>query len=204
MAEPIHDPLKALLHAYNERPDSRAQTVARIEQEFQRTIGILVLDSSGFTRTVRRSGIVHFLAMLERLQRTVQPIVRHNRGRIRRTEADNIFAIFDTANDAVAAAEAISQMIRIVNDALPEDDELYVSIGVGYGPTLLVGDKDMYGNELTLTFKLGEDLAEREQVLVTPQAYAALGETHWTFVEELYSVVGIEVRAYRLKEEEDN
>ena len=47
-------------------PEQRQRIVAEIERDFRRPIAILVLDSCGFTRTVRAMGIIHFLALLER------------------------------------------------------------------------------------------------------------------------------------------
>lgn len=190
--------MQRLLRKYNEQPEQREAVTAEIEQRFRRSVAILVLDSSGFTRTVRRRGIIHFLALLERLERTVRPVVTAHRGRILRAEADNIFALFDAADDAVAAAAAIMRTMRAVNEALAEADELYVAIGVGFGPVLLVGDGDVYGDEMNLTCKLGEDLAQREEVLLTAQARAALTVPLWLLAEEQYSIAGVEITAYRL------
>jgi adenylate cyclase len=190
--------LQELLYTYNERREARPETRTQILSQFERTVGLLVLDSSGFARTVRPPDIVHFLAMLERLQRTVRPVIRRHHGYIRRVEADTIMVVFEQVHDAMAAAADILMTVRLVNDALPVDDELYVSIGVGHGPTLLVGETEMFGNELARTLSLGEDLAQQGEVLVTPQAYAALGDTEWAFVERTYSVGGADILAYRL------
>jgi adenylate cyclase len=190
--------LRALLRRYNEQPEQRTQNVAEIEARFQRPAAILVLDSSGFTRSVRRNGIIHFLALLERMERTVRPIIAAHRGRVLRVEGDNIFAVFPVAADAVTAAAGIMQVLRAVNEALPSQDEVGVSIGIGYGQVLLVGDDDVFGDEMNLACKLGEDLAQRDEILLTPQAHAALGESPWPVSVESYSVSGIEVTAFRL------
>ncbi len=196
------DELRELLRRYNERPGERQAVVAEIEQRFLRPAAILVLDSSGFTRTVRRNGIVHFLALLERLERTVSPLIAASGGRILRTEADNIFAVFDAPERALAAARDIMRTVQTVNEALPEADELDVSIGIGNGPVLLVGDDDLYGDEMNLACKLGEDLARRGEVLVTAQAHAALRGGGPPLVPERFSISGVEIQAYRLVWEE--
>jgi class 3 adenylate cyclase len=54
----------------------------------------MVLDSCGFSRSVRQHGIVNYLARLERMSRVVVPIIEAHKGRVLRIEADNIFALF--------------------------------------------------------------------------------------------------------------
>ncbi|MBI4498815.1 MAG: adenylate/guanylate cyclase domain-containing protein [Chloroflexi bacterium] len=190
--------LRRLLRRYNEEPDQWAQIAAAIEQRFQRRVAILVLDSSGFSRTVRSVGIVHFLALLERLELLVRPCVESCDGRILRAEADNIFAVFPHPERAVRAALAAMRSLRMVNDILPKEDEIYASIGIGYGPVLLVGDHDVYGDEMNLACKLGEDLAQREEIVLTASAWAALDAGEWPFQEQHYSISGIEIAAYLL------
>ena len=57
---------------------------------------------------------------------------------------------------------------------LPEDWDLHASIGVGYGEILMVEEDDFYGNELNLASKLGEDVAESGETLLTEAAHARL------------------------------
>jgi class 3 adenylate cyclase len=90
------------------------------------------------------------------------------------------------------------QALKAVNEALPAAEELAVAIGIGYGPVLMIGEYDIYGDEMNLACKLGEDLAQRGEVLLTRQAHTALGETPWRFIQEEYSVSGIELEAFRL------
>jgi class 3 adenylate cyclase len=189
--------LKELLRQYNEHPQRREETVKRLEEAFKRPVAILVLDSSGFTRTTHEQGIVHFLALLERLGRMVRPVIARHGGRVIKTEADNIFATFASVEMAVRCAVEIQQNVRIANEPLPEPDEIYVSIGIGYGEVLVVGQADVFGDEMNLTCKLGEDLARRDEILLTPSAGAALASP-WKLEETSYSISGVEVRAYRV------
>src|SRR4051794_6732659 len=99
--------LRALLQRYNEQPDQRAEVVAEIERRFRHPQAVLALDSSGFSRSVRAGGIIHFLALLERLGQIVRPLVERYGGRVLHTEADNVFAAFPTATAALHCAAAI-------------------------------------------------------------------------------------------------
>lgn len=190
--------LKKLLREYNEYPEQRERIVPEIERRFQRSLAILVVDSCGFSRTVRDAGIIHFLALLERLERLVAPIVERCSGRVLRLEADNIFAVFPDAMSAVRCAEEICREIAIANEPLPAADEIYVSIGVGYGQALVIGSDDLYGDEMNLTCKLGEDLAQRGEILVTSGAHDSLGASPWEFEEATFSISGLNLTAYRL------
>ena len=200
MFERSSDPgaLQRLLKEYNEYPERREQTVAQIEERFRRSVAILVLDSSGFTRVVHSMGIIHFLALLERLGRLVMPIIEHHGGRVLKREADNIFAIFPDVAAAMACAAEILHDVRVANEPLPAAEEIDVSIGIGYGNVLLVGEDDLFGDEMNLACKLGEDLAERHELLVTEAARSALDEDQpWRFEEAEFSVSGMKLKAFR-------
>ena len=56
------------------------------------------------------------------------------------------------------------------NEALPAAEETQIAIGIGYGSVLDVGDGHLYGDEMNLAFKLGEDLGTAQEVLLTPAA----------------------------------
>lgn len=193
-----HDALRALLHNYNEQPQQRERIVAEIEQRFQHPVAVLVVDSCGFSRAVRSVGIVHFLALLERLERLITPAIAAAGGRVLRREADNIFAVFPDAAAAVAAAATIVHDVDVANRPLPAADEIYVSVGVGYGELLIVGAHDIFGDEMNLACKLGEDLAQQSEILLTPGAFAALGDTSLEFEQANFSISGIDLAAYRL------
>jgi class 3 adenylate cyclase len=190
--------LRKLLRRYNERPAARDQVLTDIDAGFKRTASILVIDTCGFSRTVKQRGIVYFLALLERLERVVRPSVLGAGGRVLRRDADDVLAIFPDPTAALAASRRILHAVQAANEALPSEDEVGVSIGIGYGELLLVGRDDAWGDEMNLASKLGEDLAEENEVLLTRAAYEALGETDAEFERKRYETSGIEIVAYRL------
>ena len=194
---PDRSELQPLLQRYNEHPETRDEIRAEIDERFRRDVAVLVLDACGFSRTVKGRGIVHFLALLERLERVIRPCVEEQHGRILRREADNIYAVFDTADHALAAARLIQGNVRAANEALPEDEEVGVSIGIGYGELLLVGPDDAWGDEMNLASKLGEDLADCDQILLTEAAGMALQHDEGLVLSEHeYAVSGITLPAF--------
>ena len=132
--------LHRLLDARNEHPESLAEIDGEIWHRFGRTCAVLVLDMCGFSRLTMRYGITHFLAMIRRLGVIVRPVIAAAGGRVVKTEADNVFAMFDDVPQALAAARTIHDSLATANSFLPEDWDLHAGIGIGYGPLLLIGD----------------------------------------------------------------
>ena len=194
------DQLRDLLQQYNEHPDDRDRVLADIDRLFRRPMAIFVLDTCGFSRRVRELGIVHFLALLERMERVVRPDIEEGGGRVLRREADNVFAVFSDAGAAVRAAKTIQRGLRAANEALPQADELGASIGIGFGELLVVGEDDVWGDEMNLASKLGEDLAECGEILVTPAAREATDDPDIEFEDRSYSISGLALPAFRVAE----
>jgi adenylate cyclase len=168
--------LDRLLDRRNEHPERLPRIDRDIRERFQKRHAVLVLDMCGFSRLTMRYGIIHFLAMIRRMHVTVSPLVIGAGGRVVKTEADNLFAAFADVPQAIAAARRIGAELRQRNAVLPEDWDLHVSIGIGFGDVLVVGDHDYFGAELNLASKLGEDVARSGEVLLTEAAATRAGK----------------------------
>jgi class 3 adenylate cyclase len=185
-----------LLDSRNEHPESLAEIDGEIWRRFGSTRAVLVLDMCGFSRLTMRYGITHFLAMIRRLVTLVGPVIAEAGGRIVKSEADNVFATFEDVPQALAAAQAIQNSLAQANRFLPEDWDLHAGIGIGYGPLLLIGDNDLFGSEMNLASKLGEDLAGRGEVLLSSSARERLGDA--VAAEEIpLQLSGLTLRAFR-------
>src|SRR5262249_9848766 len=143
--------------------------------------------------------IVHFLALLRRLGQTVATVVEACGGRVLRLDGDNVFATFDSVDAAVAAAAQIVRSVRLLNRQRPDDDPPDASIGIGYGPVLLVAEDDVYGEEMNLACKLGEDVAGAHEVLLTPAARAQLVGDRWRLRRRTVRVSHLQITAYQLE-----
>src|SRR3954451_2279783 len=164
--------LARLLDRRNEHPEQIPTIDRDLLRRFEERHAVLVLDMCGFSRLSLRHGILHFLAMIRRMQRLVAPEVVAAGGRVVKTDADNLFAVFPDVPPAVRAARRIGVVLAAQNAVLPRDWDVHVSIGIGYGELLMVGDDDLYGCELNLASKLGEDVAGPGEVLLTTAARA--------------------------------
>ena len=183
---PGSDELDQLLDEILDQPRRRKRLEAQIEDTFVGERAVLVLDMTGFSRTTQAHGIVEFLLQTRRLRRIADPVVADRRGDVIKAEADNLFCLFPSPDDAFAAA-------REVLATLPKG--VYASIGIGYGPMLLVGDDDMLGNEVNLASKLGEDVADDGEILVTEAAHAGLTDPDG-FEQRTISISGLELRHF--------
>lgn len=166
--------LERLLERRNEHPEQLADIDREIWAAFGETHAIWVLDMCGFSRLTMRYGITHFLSMIHRLHGIVKPVIARHAGRVVKTEADNVFAVFAGVAAAVGAARDVQEQLETANAFLPEDWDLHASIGVGWGEVLMVEPDEFYGNELNLASKLGEDIAESGETLLTEAAHARL------------------------------
>jgi class 3 adenylate cyclase len=187
----------SLIRRYEHNPEERAWVLEQVEERFRRPVAILVVDTCGFTRRVREQGIVPFLVLLERLERIVRPAVDDTGGLLFPREADNFFALFDHPKPAVQCGEEILRGVAAANTDLPVPEQMAVSIGVGYGEVLVVGGELLYGDEMNLVCKIGEDLADVHELLLTPSAAVALGDDLGEAEERHFFISGVDVTAFR-------
>jgi adenylate cyclase len=189
--------LQKLLQERNERPEKAAEIDAEINATFRQNHAILVMDMSGFSRTTIRYGIIHFLAMIHRMHVIVKPIISEHGGTIVKEEADNIFAVFSDVKSAVEAAIDSVKQTAAANTTLPPEMDIYLCIGIGCGEVLMLEEEDMYGSEFNLASKLGEDLAQRGEILLTSAAFEKFEseKENWEKVE--FSISGLELVAYK-------
>jgi class 3 adenylate cyclase len=190
--------LDRLLREMIERPEAQDDLAAEIDAQFGETRAVMVLDMSGFSRTTQRRGIVAFLLMIHQMKLMATPAVEANGGLVVKSEADNLYCLFETVEGAVRASREIMQRLDTVNPLLPEERRLYASIGIGYGRIINVDEEDMFGDEVNLASKLGEDVAQRGQVLLTPAASAEAERAGFQTREQTISISGLAIPFYAL------
>jgi class 3 adenylate cyclase len=191
--------LERILSGMIEEPERRAELSRTVEEIFSQDKAVLVLDMSGFSRTTQRHGIVSFLLMIHQMQLIARPCVEARSGLLVKADADNLFCLFDAVADAVRASQDIMERLNAANLLLPEDRRLFVSIGIGFGDILNIGDEDLFGNEVNLASKLGEDVAERGEILLTAAARAQLQDAAIPIREEIVTISGLDVTYYKIQ-----
>ena len=196
---PAHAELAALLDDLVNRPHERETIEQCIVEKFTQDKAVMVVDMSGFSRTAATSGIVTFLLMIHQMKLLALPCIDLHRGVLIKAEADNLYCLFESVEDAVEASLEISQRLAAANAILPRDLNLYVSTGVGWGPILNIGNEDMWGNEVNIACRLGEDIAELGEILLSQAAHE---QTHdlarLDFDENTRTISQGELQYYRL------
>jgi class 3 adenylate cyclase len=129
--------------------------------------------------------------MIHQMQLICRPVVEHYGGIVVKADADNLFCLFDKVADAVGASEEIISRLDAVNSILPMESQLYVALGIGYGKILNIGNEDIFGDEVNLACKLGEDIAGQGEILLTSAASAELVGSDIMTREKAISISGI-------------
>lgn len=134
---------------------------------------IVFTDMADFTVRTAKDGILHFLMIFERAVLALEPVVRRSGGEVVKVEGDSLLLRYDDATSACRGVAAVQEALMRLNRGRPENEQLHFSYGIGFGDVLDL-DGDMFGLEVNLASKLGEDLARPGEALVTPSAAAAL------------------------------
>jgi class 3 adenylate cyclase len=190
--------LARLLDELAENPESVDSVTARVKETFGERRAILVLDMSGFTKATQRGNLISYLLMINQMQRLAIPTVEKHLGIFVRADHDNLTCLFDDVLPAIQAARAITTQLETVNVVLPSDRELYVSIGIGFGTVLNVENQIVYGNQVNLASKLGEDIGELGDILLTENAFRRVEDEDVEAVKHDVTVSGIELRYYEV------
>ncbi len=134
---------------------------------------VVIIDESGFTRTMVEKGPQAALENIWRVRRVLVPSFRAHGGEVYKTDADNVYVFFHGADEALNASLGAHAVLE--RESRRARRELRVSIGIGFGELHYVtSEDDYYGLEVNLAAKLGEDIANGGQTLLTDAAYAAL------------------------------
>ena len=185
-----------LIDRLNACPQAERQRLeTELMRQYRREKAVVALDMSGFSLTVRRSGIVSYLCCIRRMQRLMVPLVAQHGGELVKFEADNLLAVFDEARQAVVAGLAMKRAAE--STPTPEGEvALAVGIGIDFGPVLLIPGQDCFGDAVNIAYKLGEDVARAGEVIVTTAVQQRLSDA---LVEPLdLSIAGLRLSAYRV------
>lgn len=188
--------LHHLLNQIIEYPQQRAEITEKIEHIFGEYKAVLVLDMSGFSRTTQRFGIISFLLMIHQMRSICEPCIQQHKGILIKSDADNLFCLFDRVIDAVHASQEIGDRLTAANAVLPAEQQLYASFGIGYGKILNIACEDLFGNEVNLASKLGEDIADKGEILLSAAAKEQLRESEISLQKGNISISGISLTYY--------
>jgi len=157
-------------YALENDASKRRDIETRLWKEFGAVKAVLILDLSGFSLLTQKYGIVHYLSMVRRMQLTVEPIIEAYDGNVLKFEADNCLAIFPDTLPAIRAGIAMQLALDASNLLTPDDLDVRIACGIDYGKILIIGNEDCFGDAVNRAYKLGEDVAAANEILVTRDA----------------------------------
>jgi len=158
---------------------------------------VVFTDTADFTVRTARDGILHFLMLFERLLPEARRSVARAGGELLKVEADSFMLRFADPVAACRGIDAIEATLRRLNRGRPANQRLRFGYGVGFGDVLDL-ENDLFGLEVNLASKLGEDLARPGEALLTPAAAAGLDARMRRRVS-FYRSVPFEKKAIRVR-----
>jgi class 3 adenylate cyclase len=170
----------------------------RIWDLFGEDWAVMFTDLSGFSRQVEAFGIIHFLQIIFEQKKLLLPVVDQHDGILVKVEADSFLIIFKRSSSALACAIEMQQACQKLNLRRVPEEQILLCVGIGYGRILRIGDTDVFGTEVNVASKLGEDIAKRDEILVTRSVKDALGSDAGVGFEELETKVAGTDRAFRV------
>jgi adenylate cyclase len=173
------DELAELLAQRRRAGADRAATDAAIFARFGRTQAVMFTDLVGFSRLVEAFGILHFLQLIQESEALFLPLITAHRGLCLKREGDSLLAVFDQPRDALACAAAMVAATDAANPGRAPEERIAVCIGLGYGTVLRVGDHEVWGAEVNAASKLGEEMAQAGDILVTDPFHATVADQPW-------------------------
>jgi len=128
---------------------------------------IMFTDLVGFSSSVRKFGIVHFLQIIQESEAIFIPIIEKYNGECLKREGDSLLAVFNLPLDALEAAVALVESTNEINVSRKSEDKIKICIGLGFGVVLRIGESEVWGEEVNSASRLGEDIAEGGEILAT-------------------------------------
>ena len=104
-------------------------------------------------------------------------MISKNSGTLVKFVADNVFASFQSAEDAIKTAIDINNQLDEINQASSKQWDICVSTGIDYGRYLCTDDGDVFGDAVNCASKLGEDIAHKNEILVSQKAFDNISNT---------------------------
>lgn len=193
----IKERIHELLQLRNQNPDRIPEIDQLMWKKYGKQLTILVSDQSGFTRLTRSRGIIHFLSLHYRILEMSLPIISSSGGFALKMEADNILAVFDEPAAAIDASIKMNEASTAHNKTVEEDFQVFHCIGISCGDVLRT-DSDVFGDPVNTAYKLGEDVARRNEILICDKTKMAVGNKYRFDAKQVAHVGNIDIDYYRI------
>lgn len=175
------------------------ETDVEICQLFSTVKCILFTDICGFTSYVQNKGIIAFLQKMYRFKKIFLPIVDENHGEIIKIEGDSVIAVFESVSEAIVTVRRALTMLEEYNRGKYDAEKIELCSGIGYGEILQIGKSDVFGYEVNIASKLGEDMAGAREIFISEAAKVNIIQTNLQIdLEKIQSELKLGSKAYKV------
>lgn len=171
---------------------------ARIERECAAEMTVVCCDSSGFSKKTHEHGIIEFMDNMTKCHDALERIVARHRGVTLSNKADNLMLVFEDPAKAVACSIDMHRWLKRRNKGLPDYKQYSICVGIHHGALLRFAD-DAYGPAVNVAFKLGEDIAGKDELIVSGQVNGMLKGNLRTEYSRHVTIGGVTFDVYRVK-----
>ena len=171
---------------------------ARINKACGAELTVVSCDSAGFSRKTQEHGIIEFMDNMVKCHIALEKIVARYGGTTLSNKADNLLLIFGEPVKAVACSIDMHRWLKKRNKGLPAQKQYNICVGVHHGGLLRFAD-DAYGPAVNVAFKLGEDIAGKDDLLVTGQVNEVIKKKFRTDYSKHVTLGGASFDVYRVK-----
>ncbi len=138
-------------------------------EKFRRTVIVMFTDIKGSTAYFEKYGDVAGLMMVHQCNDALQKIVEAHTGRVIKFIGDAIMATFDDPKESCIAAMEMQQQLIKFNAPRPEQDHVFIRIGLNYGSGI-VKSNDVFGDVVNVASRV-ESAAQPEQIVISDSLY---------------------------------
>ena len=129
------------------------------------TATVLFSDIKGSTTYFEKWGDARGVAMVQRHNDLLFPIIEGAGGHVVKTIGDAIMAVFQDPTDAIRGAIGMQQALDADRNAQPAPEHIHIRVGLHTG-MCLVKDQDVYGDVVNVASRV-QHQAEPNQILIT-------------------------------------
>jgi class 3 adenylate cyclase len=128
-------------------------------------VTVLFSDIKGSTAYFEKFGDAQGLAMVQRHNAMLFPVIEDCGGRVVKTIGDAIMAVFADPKGALQGAIAMQRVLESDRIHNPVEEQIRIKVGLHTGPCI-VKDKDVYGDVVNVASRV-QNQAEPDQILIT-------------------------------------
>jgi class 3 adenylate cyclase len=128
----------------------------------------------------------------------LEKIVTRHGGVTLSDKADNLMLLFPDPLKAAACSIEMHRWLKRRNKGVPAQKQYNICVGIHHG-SLLRFANDAYGPAVNVAFKLGEDIAAKDELIVSGQVNAMIKGKFRTDYSKHVTIGGTTFDVYKVK-----